>query len=81
MTSIPAIVHRAAQNDLKPSIGRVSRFTARWSCSTMLLRSLQLPHDNGGLVHRVIVLNRCRVAATLIDGDFLRQALGTNGLV
>ena len=38
MTSMPAIVHRAAQKDLKPSMGRVSRFTARWSCSTMLLR-------------------------------------------
>ena len=38
MTSMPAIVHRAAQNDLNPSMGRVSRFTARWSCSTILLR-------------------------------------------
>src|SRR5262249_30759171 len=41
MTSMPAMVQRAAQNDLKPSIGRVIRFTARWSCSTMLLRYLQ----------------------------------------
>ena len=31
IVSIPAIVHRAAQKDLKPSIGRVRRFTARWS--------------------------------------------------
>ena len=29
-----------AQKDLKPSMGRVSRLTARWSCSTMLLRYL-----------------------------------------
>src|SRR5215510_16103585 len=27
MTSIPAIVQRAAQKDLKPSMGRISRFT------------------------------------------------------
>ena len=37
--------------------------------------------DNRGLVRLVIVLNRCRVAPTLIDGDFLRQPLGANGFV
>jgi hypothetical protein len=39
MTSIPVMVHRAAHNDLKPSMGPVIRFTARWPCSTRLLRS------------------------------------------
>jgi hypothetical protein len=38
MTSMPALVHRAAHNDLNPSVGRVSRVTARWSCSTILFR-------------------------------------------
>ena len=35
--SIPAIL-QAAQKDLTPSRGRTSRRTARWSCSTILLR-------------------------------------------
>ena len=33
LTSIPAIVQRAAQNGLNPSLGSVRRFTARWSFS------------------------------------------------
>ena len=41
MTSIPAIVQHAAQNDLKPSMGRMRRLTALWSCSTRLLRYLE----------------------------------------
>jgi len=31
-------------------------------------------------VRLVVVLNRCRVAPTLINGDFLRQSLRANGL-
>ena len=37
MISIAAMLLLAFQNDLKPSIGRVIRLIARWSCSTMLL--------------------------------------------
>ena len=37
MSSMPAIVDAADRNDLNPSIGRATRLTARWSCSTMLL--------------------------------------------
>ena len=37
--------------------------------------------NNGCLMSLVVVLNRCRVAPTLIDGDFLRQSLGANGFV
>ena len=33
ITSMSAIVHPAAQKDLKPNMGCVRRFTARWSCS------------------------------------------------
>ena len=40
MSSMPARVAAADLNDLKPSIGRTVRLTARWSCSTMLLRYL-----------------------------------------
>ncbi len=40
MSSIPESVAAADRNDLKPNIGRVTRFIARWSCSTILLRYL-----------------------------------------
>ena len=40
MSSMPARVTEADQNDLNPSIGRILRLIAWWSCSTMLLRSL-----------------------------------------
>jgi hypothetical protein len=36
ISSIPASVMAADQNDLKPSIGRVIRLIARRSCSTIL---------------------------------------------
>src|ERR1700694_862774 len=38
MSSIPARVMAADQNDLKPSIGRAIRLIARWSGSTILFR-------------------------------------------
>ena len=45
-----------------------------------IIEILGVADDNGGLVRLVVVRNRCRVAPTLIDGDFLRQSLGANGL-
>jgi site-specific DNA recombinase len=36
--------------------------------------------DDRGLVRPVVALERRRVRATLIDGDFIRQPLATNGL-
>jgi len=39
MSSMPAKIFLAARNDLKLSIGFVTRLMARWSCSTMLLGS------------------------------------------
>ena len=38
MISMPAIKMRANRKVLNPSIDRVIRLMARWSCSTMLLR-------------------------------------------
>src|SRR5918999_1208848 len=46
-----------------------------------IIEILGVADDNRGPVRLVIVLNRCRVAPTLIDGDFLRQPLGANGFV
>ena len=40
MSSMPAKTFLADQNDLKLSIGLVTRLMARWSCSTMLFRYL-----------------------------------------
>ncbi len=40
MVSIPAMMIRALQNDLNPSIARVIRLMARWSCLTMLFKNL-----------------------------------------
>jgi hypothetical protein len=39
MSSSPTRVACAALQDVPPSMGRVARFTARWSCSTRLCRS------------------------------------------
>src|SRR5471032_3429991 len=40
MSSTPASTQPAPRNDLRLSIGLVTRLMARWSCSTMLLRCL-----------------------------------------
>jgi hypothetical protein len=40
IVSIPANMARAQRRDLKPSIGRVMRLMARWSCSIMLFMYL-----------------------------------------
>jgi hypothetical protein len=40
ISSTPPKMIRAQRKSLKPCIGRVMRLTARWSCSTMLLRYL-----------------------------------------
>ena len=39
---MPAIVIDAVANDLKPAIDAQRRLIARWSCSTILFKCLQL---------------------------------------
>ena len=66
------------------------RFEAEHRSHYPLYGSMILLHDiievfgvadnDGGLVNLVVVFDRRRVAATLIDGDFLRQSLSANGL-
>ena len=46
-----------------------------------IIEILGVAEDDRGLVRLVVVRNRCRVAATPVDGDFLRQPLGANGFV
>ena len=37
-----------------------------------IIEIFRVADDDRGLVRLVVVLNRCRVAPTLIDGNFLR---------
>ena len=46
-----------------------------------IIEILGVADDDRGLVRLVVVRNRCRVAATPVDGNLLRQPLGANGLV
>ena len=62
MVSIPAMMILALQNDLKPSIGRVIRLMARWSCSTMLLR-----YFTDGMVYVVGWMIALRESAQLAE--------------
>src|SRR5262245_27894652 len=41
ISSIPTSVSWAAANDLNPSMGRVTRFTPRWSCSMHKAKKLE----------------------------------------
>ena len=54
-------------------------------CSMILLHKiieiLGVTNDNSGSVRLVVVRDSRRVAAPLIDGDFLRQPLPANGFV
>jgi hypothetical protein len=46
-----------------------------------IIELLGVPDDNGGLVRLVVVRNRRRVAATLINSDLLGDPLSANGLM
>jgi hypothetical protein len=46
-----------------------------------LIEVFGVTNDNRGFVHLIVALDRRRVAATLIYGDFLRQPLQANGFV
>lgn len=51
-------------------------------CSMILFHEIieifRVADDNRGLMRLVVVRARCRVAATLINRDFLRQPLAAN---
>src|SRR6266446_506551 len=64
----------ADQNDLKPSIGRVIRLIARWSCSTILFRYFTCRSSMLASLAGVVLFYRRAVGATLVDGDLLRRS-------
>ncbi len=61
------------------------RVSEPFHCAMILLHKiieiLGVTNDNSGSVRLVVVLDRRRVAATLIDRAFLRQPLPANGFV
>jgi hypothetical protein len=70
--------------------GRPKRLEAQhrtrepFHCAMVLLDDIidifAVADDDRGLVRLVLVGNRRRIRATLIEGDFLRQSLSENGL-
>ena len=58
---------------------------ASFHCAMVLLHDViqifGVASDDGGLVRAVVARDRCGVAPTLINGDFLRQPLRANGLM
>ena len=70
--------------------GRPKRLEAQhgtrqsFHCAMVLLHDVihifGVAYDDGGLVSAVVALDRCDVAPTLINRDFLRQSLNANGL-
>jgi hypothetical protein len=45
-----------------------------------IIKIFTVTNDNPGLVCLVGVRHSCRIRATLIDRDFLRESLAANGL-
>ena len=46
-----------------------------------IIEIFRMADSDGRLMSLIVVRNRRRIRATLIDGDFLRQPLGANRLV
>src|SRR5262245_5122496 len=65
---------------LKPQHGTSEPFHGAMILFDNIIEILGVSEEDGGLVPLVVALNCCRVAATLIDRDFLRHSLRTNGL-
>ena len=66
---------RAQRKALKPSIGLVRRFMARWSCSDDVVQVLDLAHDDLLAWCGIDGFQSCHNRAALIDGHFLRCAV------
>ena len=68
MNSMPLRMTRAQRKSLNPSIGRVMRLMARWSCSTTLFRYLTLTNLDGRLALGVHRVQRGQIGAAFVDG-------------
>ena len=81
MNSVPASTQLAKRNDLKLSIGLVTRLMARWSCSTMLLRVFDLAHHDRHVALGVARADGRFVGAALVHRDLPGLAVHLHGLV
>ena len=79
IVSISAMMILALPTDLNPSIGRVIRLMARWSCSTMLLRYLFLAHQDINIGVGLDAFNGRRVGAALVNGDLFWHVVQVDG--
>jgi hypothetical protein len=80
ISSTPPRMIRAERKSLKPCIGRVMRLTARWSCSTMLLRYLCRRSNNRAPLrsHIEIALDILEnLVDRLLDGFFVLPVQST----
>ncbi len=79
MSSIPASVMAADQNDLNPSIGRVIRLTRPMVLLDNIIEILNLwpeaSHSqfDARFLFNVVAFYSRGIGATLIDGDLFRQ--------
>ena len=79
MVSIPVMMIRALQKDLNPSMGRVIRLMARWSCSTMLFKYLDWRMTMSTQASFLTLSMTAVLAAALVDGDLLRHVVQVDG--
>src|ERR1035438_2791190 len=79
MSSMPLRMIRAQRKSLKPCIGRVMRLTARWCCSTMLLRNLHCRITTLVPCFLFVVLDSGVVRAALVEVDDLGKAVVLDG--
>src|ERR1700674_3369785 len=79
MSSIPASVMAADQNDLKPSIGPGHSFDRTVVLLHDIVQVLYLAEFDAGFIVGVVLFYRRRVGATLVDGDLLRHTALVDG--
>ena len=79
MVSVPAIRLCANQKDLNPSIGMVILFTARWSCSTMLLRYFDRRNSTSTAGIVIDTANCSSVGSAFVYADLFRQYMQIDG--
>ena len=81
MTSIPARVQRALQNDLKPQHRPHHPLYGSMVSLHKIIERLRLSNANGRFVYAVVMSDGGGVAPALINSDLLGHSLVTNRLV
>lgn len=71
MVSIPAMTVGALQNDLYPSVSRVTFLMARWFFPREVVEILVLAHSDINADVCFDTFNSGRIGTALVDGDLL----------